>query len=67
VVAATSLLGATSSAASFCFNDDVVAAGIIRQIGFIDTQEKNSIALCYELSAGTNQDKIIVVIADYSD
>ncbi len=57
----------TLTAAGFCFDYDIVAASIIRQITFINTQKQHSISLCHELSSRADDQEIVIVVADYGD
>ena len=55
------------AAAGFCFDYDIVAAGIIRQIALIDTQKQHPISLRYKFSTRADKDEVVIVVADYGD
>src|SRR5215212_5031938 len=57
----------TLAAAGFCFDDDVVAACIIRQIALIDTQEQHSVSLRHKISSRPDEDEVVVVVTDHGD
>ena len=55
------------AAAGFCFDYDIVAARIIRQIALIDTQKQHAISLRYEFPTRTDKDEVVIIVADYGD
>ena len=57
----------TLAPAGFCFDYDIVAACIIRQIAFVDTQEQHSISLRDEFSSRADEEEVVVIVADYGD
>ena len=57
----------TLAPAGFCFDYDIVAARIIRQIAFVYTQEQHSIALRDEFAARADENEVVVIVANDGD
>ena len=55
------------TSAGLCFDYDIVAARIIRQIALVYTQEEHSVALCHKFPSRPDDNEVVVIVADNGD